>query len=100
MRKPDYAKWILNDPRANFAISQRAATTGVRHLGIQVEDENVLAGVYARLHRADRPVLDEGATTCPRSFRCLPMLCVNMPTLRIATRSDADAIRTLLELNL
>ena len=62
--KIDYAKWMLDDPRVNFAISQRGAETGVRHLGIQVEDRAELADVYARLQRADRPVLEEGATTC------------------------------------
>jgi catechol 2,3-dioxygenase-like lactoylglutathione lyase family enzyme len=62
--KSDYAKWMLEDPRVNFAISQRGTETGVRHLGIQVEDRAELADVYARLQRADRPVLEEGATTC------------------------------------
>jgi catechol 2,3-dioxygenase-like lactoylglutathione lyase family enzyme len=62
--KPDYAKWMLEDPRVNFAISHRGAETGVRHLGIQVEDADELADVYARLQRAERPVLEEGMTTC------------------------------------
>jgi catechol 2,3-dioxygenase-like lactoylglutathione lyase family enzyme len=62
--KPDYAKWMLDDPRVNFAISARGAATGVDHLGIQVETEGELAEVYGRLLQADRPVLEEGATTC------------------------------------
>ena len=62
--KSDYAKWMLDDPRVNFAISKRGADTGIRHLGIQVEDHAELAEVYARLQRADAPVLDEGATSC------------------------------------
>lgn len=63
--KPDYAKWMLEDPRVNFAISEgRNASKGIEHLGIQVEDEAELAEVYARLKAADRPVLEEGATTC------------------------------------
>jgi hypothetical protein len=62
--KDDYAKWMLDDPRVNFAISARGAATGVRHLGIQVENHAELADVYARLSRADAPVLEEGATTC------------------------------------
>jgi hypothetical protein len=62
--KGDYAKWMLEDPRVNFAISQRGAASGIRHLGIQVEDHAELEEVYARLQRADRPVLEEGATTC------------------------------------
>jgi catechol 2,3-dioxygenase-like lactoylglutathione lyase family enzyme len=61
---PDYAKWMLEDPRANFAISRRGVQTGVRHLGIQVEDRAELEEVYARLKRAHRPVLEESPTTC------------------------------------
>lgn len=64
VRKPDYAKWMLQDPRVNFAISQRGATPGIEHLGIQVEDQAELGEVYGRLKRAERPVLEEGETTC------------------------------------
>lgn len=62
--KSDYAKWMLEDPRVNFAISSRDSETGVRHLGIQAENRDELQEVYERLKRADRPVLEEGATTC------------------------------------
>jgi catechol 2,3-dioxygenase-like lactoylglutathione lyase family enzyme len=63
--KSDYAKWMLEDPRVNFAISQKCgADKGVEHLGLQVEDAGELAEVYGRLQAADRPVLEEGATTC------------------------------------
>jgi catechol 2,3-dioxygenase-like lactoylglutathione lyase family enzyme len=63
--KADYAKWMLEDPRVNFAISTgQHAATGIEHLGIQVESEEELAEVYARLKAADRPILEEGATTC------------------------------------
>jgi len=62
--KPDYAKWLLDDPRVNFAISRRGGKTGIRHLGIQVEDRAELADVYSRLTRAEGAVLEEGATTC------------------------------------
>ena len=62
--KDDYAKWMLEDPRVNFAISKRGSDTGIRHLGIQVEDRAELADVYSRLQRAEAPVLEEGATTC------------------------------------
>jgi catechol 2,3-dioxygenase-like lactoylglutathione lyase family enzyme len=64
VRKTDYAKWMLDDPRVNFAISRRGSGVGVRHLGIQVEDAGELAEVYSRLQEEDRPVLEEGATTC------------------------------------
>jgi hypothetical protein len=62
--KPDYAKWMLDDPRVNFAISTHGAQTGLDHLGIQVETSDELHEVYGRLQQADRPVLEEGATTC------------------------------------
>ncbi len=63
-RKGDYAKWMLEDPRVNFAISKREKMTGIRHLGIQAEDESELAEIFSRLDHAERPVLREGATTC------------------------------------
>lgn len=63
--KPDYAKWMLDDPRVNFAISAgRHEARGIEHLGIQAEDEAELAEVYGRLEAAGRPVLEEGRTTC------------------------------------
>lgn len=62
--KPDYAKWVLEDPRVNFAISQRGATPGVEHLGMQAENRVELQELYGRLQRAQGPVLEEGATTC------------------------------------
>jgi catechol 2,3-dioxygenase-like lactoylglutathione lyase family enzyme len=65
----DYAKWMLDDPRANFAISTRAGNrpggvAGVSHLGIEVEDESELIEVYDRLGRAERPVVEAKGTTC------------------------------------
>jgi catechol 2,3-dioxygenase-like lactoylglutathione lyase family enzyme len=62
--KDDYAKWMLEDPRVNFAISKCGPTVGIRHLGIQVADRTELEDVYSRLQRAEGPVLEEGATTC------------------------------------
>lgn len=62
--KSDYAKWMLDDPRVNFAISTRGKQAGLDHLGIQVESEDELHAVYDRLQQAERPVLEEGATTC------------------------------------
>ena len=62
--KSDYAKWMLDDPRVNFAISTRGKRAGLDHLGIQVESEDELHAVYDRLQQAERPVLEEGATTC------------------------------------
>ena len=63
--KEDYAKWMLEDPRVNFAISAgNHARKGIEHLGIQVESTHELSEVYGRLKAADRPVLEEGQTTC------------------------------------
>jgi hypothetical protein len=63
--KPDYAKWMLEDPRVNFAISARGRDhAGLDHLGIQVEDAGELVEVQGRLKCAEGPVLDEGLTTC------------------------------------
>ena len=63
--KPDYAKWMLDDPRVNFSIStHRGHAAGLDHLGIEVEDTGELQEVYQRLHKADRPLLEEGMTTC------------------------------------
>ena len=65
VKKPDYAKWMLDDPRVNFAISAgNRARKGIEHLGIQAESTDELAEVYGRLKTADRPVLEEGQTTC------------------------------------
>jgi hypothetical protein len=56
---------MLEDPRVNFAISSgQHAAKGIEHLGIQVESGDELAEVYSRLKAAERPVLEEGATTC------------------------------------
>ena len=63
--KHDYAKWMLDDPRVNFAISTgNHAANGIEHLGIQAETVEELGEVYGQLKAADRPVLEEGQTTC------------------------------------
>jgi catechol 2,3-dioxygenase-like lactoylglutathione lyase family enzyme len=62
--KADYAKWMLDDPRVNFAISTRGREPGLDHLGIQVEDAEELKDVSVRLKQAGAPVLEQGATTC------------------------------------
>lgn len=64
VRKDDYAKWMLDDPRVNFAISNRGAEAGIDHLGIQAEDQAELHEVYDRLKAAEGTVLNEGVTTC------------------------------------
>jgi predicted enzyme related to lactoylglutathione lyase len=62
--KPDYAKWMLDDPRVNFAISTRGRQAGLDHLGIQVENADELKEVYARLHQAGGEVIEQGQTAC------------------------------------
>ena len=60
----DYAKWMLDDPRINFAISARGGKPGVDHLGIQADDAHELAELKARAEAADMTLLDEGETSC------------------------------------
>jgi catechol 2,3-dioxygenase-like lactoylglutathione lyase family enzyme len=62
--KDDYAKWMLDDPRLNFAISRRASATGVDHLGLQVDSGEELGALEAQLRRADASMLTETNTTC------------------------------------
>jgi predicted enzyme related to lactoylglutathione lyase len=62
--KRDYAKWMLDDPRVNFAISTRGREPGLDHLGIQVENKTELHEVYARLRKAGGTVIEQGETAC------------------------------------
>ena len=62
--KNDYAKWMLDDPRVNFAISSRGNNPGLDHLGIQVKSETELQNVYSRLRKAGQNVIEQGKTTC------------------------------------
>ena len=55
--KADYAKWMLDDPRVNFAISQRGQTPGVNHLGMQAETDEELEGIHANLQLADNAIV-------------------------------------------
>lgn len=64
VKKEDYAKWMLDDPRINFAISKRGAQAGLDHLGIQVEDEQSLQEITTRLKDAKEQVLEQEKTTC------------------------------------
>ena len=62
--KSDYAKWMLDDPCLNFAISSRGGSPGIDHLGIQVESDSELQDVYSRLREAGQNVIEQGKTTC------------------------------------
>ena len=63
--KPDYAKWVLEDPKVNFAISSRAGrASGVDHLGMQVETDGELRELAGRLKKAGEDTRDQEASTC------------------------------------
>ncbi len=60
----DYAKWMIEDPRLNFAISTRGGKPGVDHLGIQADTEDELVAMKAQAEAADMTLLDQGETSC------------------------------------
>ena len=62
--KPDYAKWMLDDPRVNFAISNRNQTVGVNHLGMQAETDTELEDIHTRLAQADHAIVAEKGVHC------------------------------------
>ncbi|WHU02183.1 MULTISPECIES: ArsI/CadI family heavy metal resistance metalloenzyme [unclassified Sphingomonas] len=62
--KADYAKWMLEDPRVNLAISARSRATGVDHVGIQVDSADALGELAGRLKAAGATTFDQEATTC------------------------------------
>jgi catechol 2,3-dioxygenase-like lactoylglutathione lyase family enzyme len=64
VRKPDYAKWMLGDPRVNFAISAGATATGLDHLGLQVESDADLAVIAGRLEAAGQLVAKQENASC------------------------------------
>ena len=65
VEKPDYAKWMLEDPRVNFAISTRASgKSGLDHLGIQAEDGGELEEIGSRLAQADVSVAPQKGASC------------------------------------
>jgi catechol 2,3-dioxygenase-like lactoylglutathione lyase family enzyme len=64
VRKDDYAKWMLDDPRLNFAISQRGGAPGVNHIGFQVDSDDELEALHANLEAADRAIVAERDAHC------------------------------------
>jgi catechol 2,3-dioxygenase-like lactoylglutathione lyase family enzyme len=66
VQKPDYAKWMLDDPRVNFAISRRGRAAGLNHLGVQAESADELAGIRTQFEAADATttVAETGAHCC------------------------------------
>jgi catechol 2,3-dioxygenase-like lactoylglutathione lyase family enzyme len=64
IRKDDYAKWMLDDPRINFAVAQRGQTPGVNHLGVQVDSAEELTAMRAQLTRADHALVEQAGAAC------------------------------------
>ncbi|HEX4859119.1 MAG TPA: ArsI/CadI family heavy metal resistance metalloenzyme, partial [Usitatibacteraceae bacterium] len=64
VEKKDYAKWMLDDPRLNFAISQHAGAAGLNHLGFQAETDEELEAMHAKLRDATSEVVAEKGTNC------------------------------------
>ncbi|MEP3227239.1 MAG: VOC family protein [Parasphingorhabdus sp.] len=64
MAKPDYIKWMLDDPFINFSIEPTDGDTGIAHVGLQAENPQELNGVYENIRAAAGPLLEEGDTTC------------------------------------
>jgi len=64
VQKTDYTKWMLEDPKVNFAISSGHSENGIEHLGIQAESPQELEEVYANMNEAKGKVFEEGACTC------------------------------------
>lgn len=62
--KADYAKWMLDDPRVNFAISQRGAAIGLNHLGVQVESADELQQMHTRLNSLQSDITEESGAAC------------------------------------
>ena len=64
VRKSDYAKWMLDDPKVNLAISQRGVQPGLDHVGIQVDSDEELRSLSSRLKQAGQSMRDQEAATC------------------------------------
>jgi catechol 2,3-dioxygenase-like lactoylglutathione lyase family enzyme len=64
VEKSNYAKWMLEDPLVNFAISLRGAKVGLDHIGIQVDNDNELREIKARNVSADMSILTQEGTSC------------------------------------
>jgi len=64
VEKSDYAKWMVDDPGLNFAISARGSEAGISHLGLQLDDETQLAALTSRLRATGRETLDQNDAKC------------------------------------
>ncbi len=107
VRHEDYAKWMLDDPRINFAISNRGSRFGLDHLGIQAEDDQELQAIKLRLDATQRPVeAQEQAACCymrsdkywitdPQGIAWESFILVRDPTFMIKRPSDGETLRLL-----
>lgn len=95
-RKPDYAKWMLDDPRINLAISTRASTKGVNHLGIQVDEEQELNDIRQLFKAKNLPVTKEGETLCcyAKSDKSWVLDPAGIPWEVYRTMEDAEVFST------
>ena len=97
--KPGYAKWLLDDPYVNFAVSTRASGQGVDHLGIQVDDSRELEEMRERLKHAQMSTFDEGETVCcyARSDKTWVQDPTGLPWETYRTMEDADVFSTKIQ---
>ncbi len=95
-RKPDYAKWMVEDPGINLAISTRASTKGVDHLGIQVEEERELRELRTQLQEGQIPMGEEGETLCcyAKSDKSWVMDPAGIAWEAYRTMEDAEIVST------
>ena len=64
IRKDDYAKWMLEDPRVNFAIAESSKTSGINHVGLQADTLDELGDIQARLRKAGKPTFEQPQAEC------------------------------------
>ncbi|MEM7620775.1 MAG: ArsI/CadI family heavy metal resistance metalloenzyme [Pseudomonadota bacterium] len=64
LKKEDYAKWMLEDPKLNFSITKHGLKEGIDHVGLEVDDEDELAEIRERLVKADSPIFDQPDVEC------------------------------------
>ena len=95
-QKSDYAKWQLEDPCVNFAISTRSAKTGLDHLGIQVSSEDELKQLNERLHEAQIETGKTESTTCcyAESVKTWSFDPAGIPLESFMTMKDSDIYGT------
>ena len=91
-RKPNYAKWMLDEPRVNFAVSVRPRAVGLNHLGIQVDEESELSEIRERVRQASLSAFEEGETVCcyARSDKSWVVDPAGIPWEAYRTMEDAE----------